>query len=184
MNRRFAFLLIALFTALASVTFFVRLARASSPATNVRVALSAQEGEPPHAPQIITSRRISIPFGIAPTLPLINQGNDVVVSGHGGCPDGEIVTIAISITQFPAGAIALGETTQPCTGFEEPFQLIARRIISPSLTAGPAEACGTATMRLGDGVMEIEEWCRAEPAQLVELAHQLQLPLVARDAVE
>ncbi len=49
---------------------------------------------------------------------------------------------------------------------------------------GPAEACGVATMRLGEDVMEVEEWCRAEPALLVELDQSVYIPLAARGPAE
>jgi hypothetical protein len=180
MNRRFALLLVVLFTALASVTLFAGLARASAPVTSTVPANSTQAGEASRPFQINSPQRISIPFGIAPILPLINEGRDVLVSGHGGCPLGETVTIAISISQPLYDSVATGETTQACTDAEEPFQLIARLIISPSLSAGEADACGVATMRLGDEVTEIREWCRAEGAILVELNEQLHLPLLHR----
>lgn len=180
MNRRFALLILALGTALATVISFTSIVRASAPVTSTVPANPTQAGEASRPFQINSPQRISIPFGIAPILPLINEGRDVVVSGHGGCPLGETVTIAISISQPLYGAVATGETTQACTDAEEPFQLIARLIISPSLSAGQADACGMATMRLGDQVTEIREWCRAEPATLVELDEQLHLPLLRR----
>lgn len=184
MNKRFALLLIAACAALTTTLLFANLARAGTLSTDSTPSSAAQDNEVPYSSQIIASRRISIPFGIAPVLPLLNEGGDVLVSGHGGCPLGETVTIVISISQPLYGAVATGETSQPCTDKEEQFQLIARPIISPSLTAGPADACGVATMRIDDEVMEIEEWCRAEPALLVELNEHLYLPHVALDTAE
>ena len=179
MNRRFALLLVVLFTALAAVALFTRLARASAPATGAVPANATHAAEAPSPFQINSPQRISIPYGIAPILPLINEGRDVLVSGHGGCPLGETVTIAISISQPLYGAVATGEVVQSCTDAAEPFQLIARTTISPNLTAGLADACGVATMRLGDDVTEVREWCRAEPATLVALDDQIHLPLLA-----
>jgi hypothetical protein len=39
-------------------------------------------------------------------------------------------------------------------------------------------------MRLGEDVMEVEEWCRAEPALLVELDQSVYIPLAARGPAE
>ncbi|MDT8307441.1 MAG: hypothetical protein RRC07_16030 [Anaerolineae bacterium] len=184
MNKRFALLLATVCAALTAALLFTSLARAGAPATSTVPVPATQAGEVSRPFEINSPLRISIPFGIAPILPLINEGRDVVVSGHGGCPLGETVTIAISISQPLYGAVATGETSQPCTDAEEQFQLIARSTISPGLTAGPAEACGTATMRLGDEIQEIQVWCRAEPALLIALDEQLYLPQIALNTAE
>lgn len=178
MNKRFALLLVAFAAALATTLLFTSLARAGAPHAD-RASIAAQEGGEPSLFDIRAPRRISIPFGIAPVLPLVNEGRDVVVSGHGGCSAGEMVTIAISITQYSTGAVATGEIVEPCTGAEQQWQLTAAAIISPSFVAGPADACGTATTRLDGEVTDAESWCRAEPALLVELNHELHLPLVS-----
>jgi hypothetical protein len=182
MNKRFAMLLVALFAALATTLLFTSLARAGAPPAG-RTSMAAQ-GDEPSPLAIRAPRRISIPFGIAPILPIVNEGRDVVVAGHGGCSAGEMVTIAISITQHGTGAVATGEIVEPCTGVEQQWQLTAAAIISPSFVAGPADACGTATTRLGDEITDAESWCRAEPALLVELDLHLYLPLVALDTAE
>lgn len=182
MNKRFALLLVAFAAALATTLLFTSLARAGAP--HADRAIAAQGDGEPSLFDIRAPRRISIPFGIAPVLPLVNEGRDVVVSGHGGCSAGEMVTIAISITQHGTGAVATGEIVEPCTGVEQQWQLTAAAIISPSFVAGPADACGTATTRLDDEVTDAESWCRAEPALLVELNHHLYLPLIAREAAE
>jgi hypothetical protein len=183
MNKRILLLLVAFAAALATTLLFTSLARAGAPAAGRTLSAAQGDGESPPL-DIRAPRRISIPFGIAPILPLVNEGRDVVVSGHGGCSAGEMVTIAISITQHGTGAVATGEIVEPCTGVEQQWQLTAAAIISPSFVAGPADACGTATTRLDDEVTDAESWCRAEPALLVELNHHLYLPLIAREAAE
>jgi hypothetical protein len=76
-----------------------------------------------HMPDVQATERISIPYGIAPTLGLRDNGQGVVVNGHGSCTAGETVTVAISVTQSATGAVATGQTEQDCTG-EATLQLI------------------------------------------------------------
>lgn len=183
MNKRFALLSAAFIAALAATLLFAGLSRAGAPAPARTVSAAPADHQSPML-DIRAPQRISIPYGIAPILPLLGEGRDVVVYGHGGCTAEETVTIAISITQPVYGAVALGEIVEECTGALDHWQLTATAVTTASLTPGPAEACGTATTRLDDEVTDVMSWCRAEPAQLVEFTHHLHLPLLARSAVE
>jgi hypothetical protein len=180
MHTRFTLFLTGTFVALAAALLLANLARATAGPAHVTIFV-AQGDEPSKQPEIGSSRRISIPYGIASPLPLLAGGSQVVVTGHGGCPLGETVTIVISITQPATGAAASGETGAVCTGAEERYLLLATTTTSATLQPGPGEACGVATMRSGDEIMEVEEWCRAEPALLVEHDEFLYLPLAARE---
>jgi hypothetical protein len=183
MNKRLALLFIAACAGFAATLFLTSLARAAAPAAG-RTFIPTQGDPESSTLDIRAPQRISIPFGIAPILPLINEGREVIVSGHGGCSEEETVTIAISITQPLYGAVATGEIVEDCTGAEAQWQLTATAVTTASLAPGPAEACGTATTRLGDEVTDAESWCRAEPALLVAFEHHLYLPLITREAAD
>jgi hypothetical protein len=183
MNKRLALLFIAACAALAATLFLSSFARAAAPSAGRTFSAAQADHESPML-DIRAPQRISIPFGIAPILPLINEGREVIVSGHGGCSAEETVTIAISITQPLYGAVATGEIVEDCTGAEAQWQLTATAVTTASLVAGPAEACGTATTYLGDEPTDTDSWCRDEPALLVAFEHHLYLPLIAREAVD
>ena len=103
--------------------------------------------------------RISIPFGIAPTLPLFDDGEKVLVSGHGGCTAGETVSVVISVTQT-TGASAVGQTDEICTGVLQQWNLMATATAATNLEATEAEACGVAVTRSDGSVTDSFDWCR------------------------
>lgn len=113
---------------------------------------------------------ISIPFGIQLSLPLGPDGHSVVVRGHGGCTENELVTIEITVTHMTAPVVATGQKEVPCMGALQHWSLIASADIP--LPAGLAEACGLATTR-ADDVTDSYAWCRN-----VDLAWRNVLPLV------
>lgn len=118
------------------------------------------------------TERISIPFGIAPVLPLHDVGETVVVSGHGGCTADETVTVVISVTQS-SGATARGQIDQTCRGQMQQWQLIATVETGVGLALGNAEACGVATTRSDGKVTDTFDWCRD-----VVLGRPTYLPLI------
>lgn len=122
--------------------------------------------------QVQFTERISIPFGIAPVLPLHDAGEKVVVRGHGGCTAEETVTVVISVTQT-SGARAVGHTDQPCSGQMQQWQLSATVETGANLSPGNAEACGVATTRSDGKVTDTFEWCRD-----VVLGRPTYLPLI------
>lgn len=105
------------------------------------------------------TERISIPFGIAPVLSIHDVGEKVVVNGHGGCTAGEVVTVAISVTQA-TGPAAVGQTDQNCTGELQQWTVLATVNTETNLAPGNAEACGVATTRSDGKVTDTFAWCR------------------------
>lgn len=122
--------------------------------------------------RIQLTERISIPFGIAPVLPLHDVGEKVVVSGHGGCTADETVTVVISVTQA-TGASAIGQADQLCTGSLQQWTLLATVNTEASLMLGDAEACGVATTRSDGKATDTFAWCRD-----VVLGRPTYLPLI------
>lgn len=102
--------------------------------------------------------RISIPFGIDPTLPLYDNGEEVLVNGHGGCTAGETVSVVITLTQT-TGASAVGQTEETCTGVLQQWNLTATATAT-NLEPTEAEACGLAVTRSDGIVTDTFDWCR------------------------
>ena len=109
--------------------------------------------------EIQATRRISIPFGIAPTLLLYDDGEKVLVNGHGGCTAGETVSVVITVTQT-TGTSAVGQTDEICTGLLQQWHLTAAVTAGAELEATEAEACGVAVTHLDGYVTDSFEWCR------------------------
>lgn len=129
-----------------------------------------------NAPSLRPSRLISIPYGFDTPLPVINSGGEVVASGHGGCTDGQQVTIAVTVTQ--SSAVATGEKVQDCTGEEQNWSTIATVDTVDSLAAGTAEACGLATTRDNGSVTDTFDWC--VDVDLVEADISTYLPIIMK----
>lgn len=131
-----------------------------------------------NAPSLRPSLRISIPYGFDTPLPVINGGGEVVASGHGGCTDGQQVTIAVTVTQTTSGAVATGEKVQDCTGEEQNWSAIATVDTVDLLAAGTAEACGLATTRDNGSVTDTFDWC--VDVDLVEADISTYLPIIMK----
>lgn len=131
------------------------LAHLSSPQTTGIAADDNADGQV----EILVTARISIPFGIAPTLPLFDSGGKVLVSGHGGCTADETVSVVITVTQM-TGATAVGQKDEICTGDLQLWSLPATITAGPNLEAAEAEACGVAVTRSNGDVTDTFEWCR------------------------
>jgi hypothetical protein len=151
------------------------LSNAFQPAADSRLTNSVvhlnEQSESGEWPQIRATDRISIPFGIEPTLPLGNAGYIVQVRGHGGCTTNEMVTVQITLTHSTDYIIATGQKAELCSGDLQHWNLIAST--ATALRSGAAEACGLATTRAGNNVTDTYEWCRE-----VELSWQSLLPTV------
>lgn len=134
------------------------------------------EGQPDQGaayPQMIASRRISIPYGFDGPLPLSDFGQGVQVRGHGSCTAEEQVTVAVAITQSTTGAVATADLQQDCTGDLQHWQVMATTDTITPFVADTAEACGLATTRADGSVTDTFEWCVG-----VELNWQNYLPLI------
>ncbi len=122
---------------------------------------------------IQATNRISIPFGIAPILPLHGGGEKVFVNGHGGCAVGETVSVVVTVTQT-TGASAVGQTEETCTGIQQYWSLTATATTATNLQPTDAEACGVAVTRLDGSATDSFEWCR----DVVLTLHNHYLPII------
>lgn len=120
----------------------------------------AQVSEDGSEPGIQSTRRISIPYGIASPLPMSSDGKNIIVTGHGGCTQYEEVTVTVTITQTVSGASATGETQQTCSGELQNWTAVATAETSTPFEAAGARACGVATTRADGEVTDTYEWCR------------------------
>ncbi len=126
--------------------------------------------------ELYSTRRISVPFGFDTPLPVIDAGRNVVVSGHGGCTDGEQVTVAITVTQTSSSAVATGQHEQQCNGGLQTWSSVVTAVSTSSFGDGPAETCGLATTRDNGAVTDTFEWCK--DVDLVTLTPAAFLPMV------
>lgn len=168
-------------TILAGLLFFVGTALASQQASWVKARQQMQRARAVDgrmsagesgAPGIRSSRRISIPYGFADNLPLMN-GNTITASGHGGCSEGATVTILVTVTQAINGATGGGQTEQICTGDLQTWDVEVHADQYSTFVDGPAEACGKASTPESFGEPSTYEWCKA-----VRLNWQIYLPAV------
>ena len=163
---------------LASAQFDVQAQRVNSDGARSGMTEGALQSDG-DGPAIQNTERISIPFGITDTLPLRDNGQSVVVIGHGSCTAGETVAVAITVTQSATGASATGQTVQSCAGEEtlQVWSLIATTGGYP-LQAGQAEVCGLATSYAGDVATDTFAWCRPD----VTLAWPHYLPVFLKQS--
>lgn len=134
------------------------------------------------APALRTTRRISIPYGFRPALPILAAGSQVETTGHGGCTAGEQVTVAITITQPASGAVATGENEHTCTGQLQIWRSVLTADTPTPFEEEAAEACGLATSRDGADITDTYAWCR--DVVLVVFDHHLYLPLSVQGEAE
>lgn len=120
----------------------------------------AVEPDPAGAPRLMATSRISIPYGVEPTLPLGTLGRDVLISGHGGCTENEVVTVELTVTQAATGATAVGDTQQVCNGLLQHWYALAHADTPTLFSGGAAEVCGIATTHDSGEVTDTYEWCR------------------------
>lgn len=140
----------------------------SSPATGI----AASDGINGQI-EIQATKRISIPFGIAPILPLHDSGEEVLVNGHGGCTAGQTVGVVVTVTQT-TGASAVGQVEETCTGILQHWSLTATATTTTNLQPTEAEACGIAVTRSEGSVTDSFDWCR----DVVLTLHRHHLPII------
>jgi hypothetical protein len=133
---------------------------------------TSQQGSAVAEWEIQSTRRISIPFGIATPLMLRDLGRSVLVAGHGGCTAAQQVTVQVTLTQTATAALATGQTEEVCTGELQSWSSIAVDTTGVRLVAEPAQVCGVAETREGDSLTDRFAWCRD-----VDLVYGLYLPL-------
>ena len=124
---------------------------------------------------IQSTNLISIPYGFDTPLPVLNEGRDVIASGHGACTDNQEVTIAVTVTQTSSGAMATGETVQTCNGELQAWNAWATIDTSTLFETDPGEACGLATTRDNGYVTDTFDWCKS--VDLIRLDSRVYLPI-------
>jgi hypothetical protein len=137
----------------------------SQPVSRQTLAAAGQE--------IQLTRRISIPYGFSTPVNLSAEGKIIGVAGHGGCTEGQQVTIAVTLTQTSTAALATGETQQVCSGDLQSWDARVMAAADVAFVAEPAQACGIAVTHAGEIATDRFEWCRD-----VDLVYGAYLPLV------
>lgn len=154
----------------------------ASKSPQIRLPQSASgslSGHIPGDPFLIQpTLRISIPYGINTPLPVLNAGQDVIVSGHGGCTQDQQVTIALTVTQSTSGALATGQGEQTCTGVFQTWSTLVTSVTTDTFVADPAQACGLATTYDGIYPTDTYDWCR--DVDLIRLDHRDYLPMIVK----
>lgn len=141
--------------------------------------IQAEDADRLRAPQIRPSPRISIPYGFAPFFPLRDNGQQVLVEGHGSCSSSETFSVAVTVTHDATGVMATGNTSGACAGEDTlvTWTLTATAVTTTPLTLGPAETCGLVQTDDGGGVTDQQAWCVD-----VHLGDYLFLPIVMEDS--
>jgi hypothetical protein len=124
---------------------------------------------------IQSTNLISIPYGFDTPLPVLNEGRDVIASGHGACTDDQQVTVAVTVTQSSTGAVAIGEIVQTCTGELQTWSAWTTIDTSTLFVSDPGEACGLATTQENGYVTDTYDWCK--PVDLIRLDSRVYLPI-------
>lgn len=146
----------------------------ASPSTDRRQAHPAAQGQPAGDDgdrDIRATELFSIPFGFASTLPLSIDGKNVYAIGHGGCTEGEGVTVAVTVTQSATGAVATGQWQGTCTGGLQRWIADAAIVGEDAFEAGTADVCGLATTRSDGEVTATDEWCPEDGVTLTWRAY-------------
>ena len=115
-----------------------------------------------HDATILARRLISIPFGIADSLPLAADGKVIQVSGHGECPAGaESFRLKVKVRQDGAPAPATGWTTGACPAGST-INWTAQAVAPGPNTfdSGSAEACGHVVIQTDKKGAVTGQWCK------------------------
>jgi hypothetical protein len=110
---------------------------------------------------IVARRIISIPFGIADSVVMQNDGQ-VLVSGHGICgAGGEWYRIKVDISQEGVSAPAVGHTEALCQG-DDPssWQALASLPGPHSFQQGTGRACALAVIHYEREGAITYQWCK------------------------
>ena len=153
MNNRFVYLS----AVLAMVILVMVLLLAASVAVAAPIERAAAVVRAPAA--ISAARVISIPFGIHSPLPIVQDGNAVLVSGHGICPEGgERFELRATVEQDRTRA--MGRTEGDCAG-SAALTWEALTIAPPpqQFQPGPAEACGMVMVFFPREGTIVHKWC-------------------------
>lgn len=120
------------------------------------------EAAGPELSGVVARRVISIPYGIDDTLFLSSGGGEVLVTGHGICPDGgQDFQLKLDVTQQSTSVRAKGRTEGTCAGGEQvQWSALAETLGPDTFSPGPAQACGMVVI-FGDrqGAV-VFNWCK------------------------
>lgn len=101
--------------------------------------------------QLIARRAFSIPFGIDSTLQLVDDGNAVIVTGHGECEEGaQTFKLRMRVTQGSNRAPATGATTWRCANAGH-WEVTAHTPPPFTFEEGAAEVCPMAIVEVREG---------------------------------
>ena len=123
------------------------LVQSQTDSTRSPSALDVPQGEG----ELIARRAISIPFGIDDTAQLADEGNLVIVTGHGECEEGaETFELRVRVTQGGNQAPAIGATSWSCANAGH-WEVTARTPPPFAFEEGAAEVCPMAIVEVGPG---------------------------------
>ncbi len=154
MNNRVLYLGAALILAVLAIGLLIVVTAVAVPAV-ANAAPPVRE----QAPDLFARRVISIPFGIDTPLAIVADGNAVLVTGHGICPEGgESFQLRTTVQQD--GAMAMGRTGGDCVGGQSlAWEALALSPPPQQFQPGPAQACGMVRFFfLREGAI-VHRWC-------------------------
>ena len=156
MNNRIVYLGAALALAMLVILAMVLLFAAGT-AVASRVERAVPPARDPGG--ISVSRAISIPFGIDSPLPIVQEGDAVLVSGHGICPaGGERYQLRTTVEQD--GTRAMGFTEGDCAGGAAlTWEALAVTPPPQQFQPGLAEACGMVQVFFPREGAIVHKWC-------------------------
>ena len=115
----------------------------------------------PEPGTLIARRKFSIPYGIDSIGLLDSLGQQVTISGHGGCePGAETFKLRMRVTQGSNKAAATGATTWSCANADH-WEVVVQPPPAFTLVEGPAEVCPLAIVEThagGDVVRNQASW--------------------------
>lgn len=107
---------------------------------------------------VLHARAISIPFGIASPLLLIDGGSRIVVTGPVDCAGGETFELRVTVRQKDGStAVAHGTTQGVCT--QDTWEAIATVRGRSTFVEGDVEVCGIVRVENIDGRAASRRWC-------------------------
>ncbi len=125
-------------------------------------AAQVNRAEPASDAEIVARRAISIPFGIADTQQLSEDGTRLTVTGHAVCWDeGQMFDLRVRIAQSTTQAFAVGHSIDNCQGGERQMWTAVAEIESEEpFDVGSARACAEATEYATHGIADEHKWCK------------------------
>ena len=155
MNNRVLYLGAALILAVLAIGLLIVVTAVAVPASVVSAAPPVRE----QAPDLFARRAISIPFGIDTPLDIVDDGNAVLVTGHGICPEGgERFQLRTTVQQD--GAMAMGHTEGDCVGGQSlTWEALALSPPPQQFQPGPAQACGMVRVFFPSEGAIVHRWC-------------------------